>query len=127
MRCRNDRGMALTVVMIIVIMLALLAGYMTQMGYNQRRLADTAGGRRAKVYYRAQAGLVEAAWRIRENHTAGLTPASALGFNDDTYNPNPYQIDIDGDGSMDATVDISQVTAGSTTRQRQIQSTGLDT
>jgi Tfp pilus assembly protein PilX len=116
----NDKGMALVVVIVVVIMLALLAGYVTQLGYNQRRLSDTAGGRRAKIYYNAQAGVVHANWRIRTNYTAGLVPAGS--FLVDAYDPNPYSIDVDGDGTMDCTVDIGPVAAG----RRSISATGLD-
>ena len=131
MRCQNDKGMALTVAIIIIILLGLLAGYMTQMGYNQRRLADTAGGRRAKAYYRAQAGLVDANWRIRTNYTGTTTyTGSALNppgsFAVDAYNPNAYQMDLDGDGSNDVDVDIGPVT-NALTKQRDIRSIGLDT
>jgi len=115
--------MALTVVIIIIIMLGLLATYVTQLGYNQRRLSDTAGGRRAKIYYRAQAGLVDANWRIRTNYTASLSPVGS--FLVDGYDPGAYQLDVDGDGTNDTSVDIGPVT-NAATRQRSILSTGLD-
>lgn len=118
----NTRGVALTVVAIVILMVGLLAGYVTQLGFNQRKLSDAASGKRAKIYYRAQAGAVEAMWRIRANYTTGLDTVGS--FTTDAYNPGPYSIDIDGDSVMDATIDIGA--ANVTTKQRAILATGLD-
>ncbi len=124
MRRLNDKGVALTVVIVIVIVMALISGYVTVLSYNQVKLANTAGGRRAKVYYRAQAGVVDANWRIRTNYVTGLTPIPGiLGFRDASWNPNPYQIDVDGDSVMDCTVDINLPDGGG---KRPVLSTGLD-
>lgn len=121
----NDKGVVLVIAIVVIVLLALLAGYATQLGYNQRRLSDAGGGRRAKIYYRAQAGVVDANFRIRTNYTAGLTPVIAGGFLVDTYDPNPYPLDVDGDGTMDCQVDIGPVT-NPLTKQRGVSSTGLD-
>ena len=87
------------------------------LGYNQKKLSDAAGGRRAKIYYRAQAGVVEANWRIRENIGGNFTTPA--------YDPAPYSIDVDGDTVNDCTIDIGPVT-NAATKQRAIASTGLD-
>ncbi len=117
MRPLNDKGVALSLVVIIVIILGLLATFVTMLGYNQKKLSDAAGGRRAKIYYRAQAGVTEAGWRIRENIGGSFTT--------DTYDPAAYSIDVDGDTVNDCTIDIGP--ANAVTKQRAIASTGLDT
>ena len=119
----------MTIVIIIVIVMAFLATLVTMLGYNQRKLANAAGGRRVKIYYRAQAGVVEADWRIRENYL--LNPAlvntgGGASFTDDTYDPAPYSIDIDGDAVNDVTIDIGPKIGGVSGR-RAISSVGLDT
>lgn len=106
----------MTVSIILVIIMALLATFVTVLGYNQKKLSDSIGGRRAKVYYRAQAGVTEAGWRIRENIGGNFTT--------DAYDPAPYSIDVDGDTINDCTIDIG--TANVITKQRSISSTGLD-
>ena len=118
----NDKGVALTVVIVIIIILALLAGLVTTLGYNQKKLGDAAGGRRAKIYYRAKAGVVEAGWRIKNNFTQNLTAGSFLN---DAYDPAPYTIDVDEDGVPDCRIDIGPVT-NAATKQRSISSQGLD-
>lgn len=119
----GQRGIAMTMVMVIVVMMALIAGYVTQLGYNQRKLVDAASGRRAKIYYRAQAGLVDANARIRTNYTTGLSPAGSFAV--DTYNPAPYNIDVDGDGTQDTTIDIDAVVSAAL-KNRPIRSAGCD-
>ena len=123
MRCQNDKGVALALVVVVMIMLGLIATYATQLGYNQRRLTESMGGKRAKIYYRAQAGVVNAQWRIRTDYTAGLAPAG--NFTTDAYDPGAYQLDVDGNGTNDCTVDIGPVT-NAATKQRAILSTGID-
>jgi len=112
----NDKGIAMTFVIIIIIILAFLATLVTVLGYNQRKLSDSAGGRRAAIYYRAQAGVIEASWRIRENIGGSFTT--------DTYDPAPYSIDVDGDGTDDCDINIGP--ANAVTKQRSIVSTGRD-
>jgi hypothetical protein len=94
--------------MAIVAMLAAMAGYITNLSYNQRLLAKTAGGSGSIVsFYHAKAGLVNASWRIRTNTFGGLTPPGQ--FTTDAWNPNPYNLDVNGDGTNDTTVDIGPV------------------
>lgn len=111
-------------VVIVLIMLALLTGYIASLGYNQRRVTDAASGRRAKILYRAKAGAVDAAWRIRANWFGGaLNPPN--DFTTDAWDPPVYLLDVDGDGTNDTSVDIGPVT-NALTKQRSIASTGLD-
>ena len=106
---QHRNGMAMTIVIIIVIILVSLVGFVTSLGFNQRKFLGASSGKKLVLYYRAQAGAVEAAWRIRENYTTGLSPAGSFG--DPAYNPAVYLIDVDGDGTMDTNVDIDVVGA----------------
>ena len=110
----------MTIVIIIIIIMAMLALYVTTLGYNQKKLADSAGGRRAKIYYKAQAGVIDANWRIRTNYTAGLPVGNFR--TDPNYSPT-YSVDIDGDGTNDCQVTIGAVDASG---KRPINSQGLD-
>ena len=120
---QNSKGVALTVVVIVLIMVALLTGYVASLGYNQRRVTDAASGRRAKIFYRAKAGAVDAAWRIRVNYFPTQIPPNS--FLTDAWDPPAYTLDVDGDGTADTSVDIGPVT-NPATRQRAVLSTGLD-
>lgn len=109
----------MTLVVIVLVILTLLAGYIVNLGYNRKRVVDAASGTRAKIYFRAQAGIHDATARIRKNYTGAqfdpgvpgpeaptpaLTPAGS--FLDPAYNPDPYLIDVDADGVMDTQVNI---------------------
>ena len=126
-KIRNERGLALAAAIAIIMILVLLAGYVTQLSYNQKKLSASGSGQRVRNYYRAQAGVVDAGWRIRANYTVGLPNGGTAPFNftNDGYNPGPYNLDVDGDGAVDCTVDIGAVT-NAATKQRPILSTGLD-
>lgn len=117
---KNQNGVALTIVVIVLIIMGILSAYAMNLGYNQRRMQEQASGRRIKIYYRAQAGAVNAMWRIRSDVAGDLTPAGT--FTNAAYNPNTYLMDIDGDGVNDTSVDIGPLVGG----QRAILSTGLD-
>ncbi len=132
-RLHSKSGIALTVVIIILAILAMMAGYILSLGYNRRRVVDAASGTRAKIYYRAQAGVHDATVRIRKNYafTAPgnvgpmLTDIGSVGadFSNPGYNPAAYTIDVDGDGTQDTRIDIGVVNGSG---QRPIVSTGLD-
>ena len=122
----DSKGVALTVAIMVIIMLALLAGFVANFSYNQRKLLDSASGKRIKIYYLAQAGVVDAVWRIRSNYTTGIPGAPAGGFvSNPAWDPAVYSIDANGDGTNDTNIDIGPVTSV-TTEQRQIVSTGRD-
>ena len=119
----NNKGLALTIVMIVIIMLAIISAFSTNLGFNQKKMIDANSGRRAKIYFKAQAGVVDANWRIRTDYTVGLAPAGS--FTTDAYNPGPYLLDVDQNGTNDVSVDIGPVN-NAATKSRQILSTGLD-
>ena len=114
MKLNNSRGMALVVVMVVIIMLTIIAGFVANLGYNQRRLLDVASGHRIRVYYRAQAGVVDALWRIRVNYLTNFTVPG---------NTAAYSLDVDSDGINDTTVTIGAANAAGV---RAINATGLD-
>ena len=116
----------MAVVTVIIVMLGILTGFITQLSYNQKKISDAASGRRAKLYYLAQAGAVEASWRIRVNRTTALTNnGTGTSFTDDGYNPAPYSIDVDGDGTMDTTIDIDAVVT-TALKNRPVRAAGCD-
>ena len=119
----DQKGAALIVAIIFSTILVLVAGYVLTLGYNQTRQIETVGVRRTAVFYKAQAGVVDSAWRLR---TQVLPPGAA-----DFTNPPAYYIDIDTNtfsasdsASADVRVDIGPMNA--VTGLRPIESTGLD-
>jgi len=114
---KSDKGAILTVVIMVIVLLTLLAGYTLNFAYNQKRLTDRSSGAHLKAYYRAQAGVVDAQWRLRTD------PGGLFAANGPAYNPPAYSLDIDGDGVNDVTVDIGATTA----QGRLIESIGRDT
>ena len=125
---RNDsKGVALVIVIMVIIMLTLLGGFAANLAYNQRRLLDIASGRHIRNYYAAQAGVVDASWRIRTNYT-GATSCTPGGLGGDFTNVNyspTYLCDLNNDGVMIASITIGP--ANLSTGVRQIKSEGLDT
>ncbi|MCG3176029.1 MAG: hypothetical protein MOGMAGMI_00967 [Candidatus Omnitrophica bacterium] len=114
-RLLGERGIALTITIILIIASALLAAAALSVGYQYRRLREGVGALHTQAYYRAQAGVVDARWRIRNNIGANYLLAGT--------DPAPYQLDIDGDAVMDVTVDIG---AADGNGLRQILATGRD-
>lgn len=117
---KSESGAALTIAIITLVALTGVAGYAMTQAYHQKKLVDTTSGKRIIAYYRAQAGVVHACWRIRTNYTTGLSPAGS--FLTDAYDPNPYSIDVDGDSVNDTTIDIGPVNGA--TGLRTISSRG---
>ncbi len=131
MKTKNDKGAVLTVVIIIIIILTLLAGYILNLAYNQKRLTDHLSGTHLKAYYRAQAGVVNAQWRIRNNVVGDIGGSGANDFLNPSWNPGPYSIDLSTDAvhSPPNAADEVQIDIGATTAQgfRLIEATGSDT
>lgn len=133
MQSKDKKGIALTVVIIILAVLVMMAGYIFSLGYNRVKITNAASGDRAKISYRAQAGVYDATTRIRKNYPytspgnvnpMGTDPGSVgTDFLNPGFDPAPYTIDVDGNGVMDARIDIGRANASG---QRPIVSTGLD-
>ncbi len=122
---KGQSGLALTLVMVILMLLAATGGYVINLSYNQKRFLDSTSGNRIKAYYWAQAGIVNANTRIGENYTGGLLGGGGTNFNEPSYDPAPYALDMDGDGVNDVTVDIG--TKDASTGLRPIVATGRGT
>ena len=127
---RSEKGAALTAVIVLTLILSLIGAYALTTGQNQARQVNAAAFHRAKIYYRAQGGVVDAMWRIRTNHILPAWPAGST-FTDPTFDPPVYFIDIDTDmpsanlvAGSDVKVDIGPV--NNSTGLRSIDSTGLD-
>lgn len=125
---RDRRGMALSMVFLFTAMCSLLVGYSLRAGFEQTSFTFKVGANRATNYVRAQSGIVDAQWRIRNNNTVGIGGGD---FTNPNFNPAPYFIDIDADAyhitrtaADDARIDIGPVDP--VTFVRPINSTGLD-
>ncbi len=139
----DEKGVALMVVLMTGLMIVLIASYALNFGYNQKKqIRSLAGTTRPRVYYLAQAGVMDAMWRIRKNISppgVAVVTSGATSFNTTSYDPAPYYININGTvatGTTDTAmysgtqeswsyikVDIGPV--DSVTKQRKIVSTGL--
>lgn len=108
----NQNGAALGIVVVLTTIIVLVGTYVLSAGYNQTKQIDAVGIQRTKTYFRAQAGVVDALWRIRTNAAAPAGPTGS--FATDNYDPNPYYIDIETNttsstqtvGTSDVMVDI---------------------
>ena len=115
----DERGIAMTIVVMTILLLTLVAGSVLTVGYHQRLLSRSVDGK-MKAFYWAHAGLVDAQERIRRN------PAP---FNNPTYNDPPYTLDLDGALPLnDVTVDIGpeSTTAGPTYGLRTVVVVGRE-
>lgn len=137
----NSKGIALLVVIMIIVTLAMAAAYSMSVGYNQQNVVNAAGGKRVVVENAAQAGMVDAMWRIRTGYrgtttytTAPLPPPGfpvpplAMTFDFSTvpaYNPT-YFMDLNVDGTVDVVVTIGPAVLNATTgvMQRAINAVG---
>lgn len=90
-RFGGETGAVLFVVLLFSLVMASVMVYITRMVYQRTRLVDAVGIKRTKTYFRAQAGLVDAFWRIRTNHAV---PGATGNFNDPNFSAE-YYIDID--------------------------------
>ena len=74
----RTEGVALTVVLIIITVLSLLVWSVLALAYNQKLMVDRVNARHTRAEARAQAGLVNARWRIRTNfgREGGYEPAT---------------------------------------------------
>lgn len=109
MRSRSQQGLVLTLAITTILLIMSVAGAALTLAYNQRLLTDDLAAQRTRSYWYAQAGVVDAQWRIRTNFGGNYAPA---------MDPAAYSIDVDGDGDNDVTVDIG--VENSTTRLRPI-------
>ena len=92
---KNSRGVVLSIVVIMMLMMTMIAGYALVIAYHQNKILSASSGGRIMSYYRSQAGMVDALWRVQNNYTINMTPAG--NFTDPNYDPDPYGLDIDQD------------------------------
>lgn len=86
--------MILSFVIIVLIILMLLGFYVTNLAYNYSRTMGIFQSDRGAAYQHSQAGIVDATERIRKNLAADIG-GGPNGFNDPTFNPAPYHLDLD--------------------------------
>ena len=131
----GSRGIALTVVIVTILLLATLAVSALTLAYNYRRVSQVTVATRARAFYAAQAGVVDARERIRKGScpacqgicaTCTQSCLPSCVYENPAYAPipNPYKVDIDGNGSNDVAVTIS--TRDATTGLRTIQAIGCE-
>lgn len=131
----DERGVVMTIVVISLLMMTMIAGFAALLAYNQNRLLGAITGRRILSYYRSQAGIVDAIWRIRNNYVTGLTPGGVgSDFTSPGFDPAPYGLDIDvnppqmysnvNNAAVKVRMDIGPVGANGS---RSIDATGIDT
>lgn len=91
---RSENGAALTIAVIFGTLIALIAGFVLNLSYNQTRQIEAVGPTRTANFYKAQAGLVDANWRIRNDV---MPPGTTGSFKTTTTpaDPAPYCIDIE--------------------------------
>ncbi len=88
------KGIILLIVLGLVLVLSLLswiaAQFMTQEAYhNEHKI------RRIQAFFAAQAGVVHAIEKLRNNEYTGFPASETISFGDGTYRHYPYQVDID--------------------------------
>ena len=113
MKLSGQKGVALTAVVIILIMLGVLSAIALNLAYNQRRLVNNSGAGQTVAYYRARGGLVDAYWRLQNN--VGPPPDNTPGF----WGPAvqaAYNLDIDGNGADDTGVTVGLPAVGTNVR-----------
>ena len=95
MPLKSSRGVVLSVVVISMLMTTLIAGYALVISYEINAVLVGATGKRIVSYYRAQAGTVDALWRIKNDYAniSGFQPPGT--FTNPNYDPYPYCLDID--------------------------------
>jgi len=111
---RHEKGAMLFVALLFCLMISSLMVYLLNLAYQRTRLVDTVGIKRTRNYYRAQAGMVDAFWRIRvDRRLAGW----ASGFSDPTFTAT-YYLDTEGDAVSTTKTATStvQVTVGAQNR-----------
>lgn len=123
----DQRGFAMGVVMVTMLIMMLIAGYVANINTSQRRLITATSGKRIASYYRAQAGIVHAFWRVRSNHTSAdisgrFSACAAAGNFGTPAFVCDYTLDVDGDGTRETAVHIGP--EQNATRQRQVTATG---
>ena len=110
---KRPAGFALTATVIAILLMVILAATALLLASNMRQIQDRFLAGRTRAYYYAQAGTVDAQWRIRTNLGDEYGPAD---------DPPSYTVDVNGDGRADVTVDIGA--EDPSTHLRQISATG---
>ena len=108
---RSQRGIAMTVVIVAILLLSILAASALTFGFHQRKLSQQASGDRTQKFYIAKSASVDADERMRTD--SGLTYAGnpdcseSEGIANPDCKPLPYYLDVDGDGKLDVRITIS--------------------
>lgn len=122
---KNNSGVAMSVVIVSILLLSVLAAAALTFGFHQRKLAESASGTRTQNFYLARSGSIDADERLRTDNglTYAADPDCDNTARDPDCDPEPYNLDVDGDGTPDVVVDISATDSG--TGLRTVNSTSL--
>ena len=107
----HEKGEALTIVLIVVILLAIISATLMTLGYNQRKLQQKAVGGQIIAYYYARAGVVDAFWRLQRDIGPGGEAdyfTTGAGSTAETV----YARDVDGILGNDVNITIGLPNAG---------------
>ncbi len=102
----GERGIVLTIVIIVTIMMMTLAVAILGLAANQSKLASSLAASNIRAQYRAEAGLVDARWRMRTNFT---TDIGGGDFTSPSFDPPAYYLDIDANAVHTAKTDADDV------------------
>lgn len=107
----NERGVALSIVIITLLMLSIVASSILSASLNKKKLSAQAVSGRTASFYEAKSGIVDAYERINRNLGGPANEFASGQFTTSTFNPPEYQLDIDADSVKDVAIDISEVKA----------------
>ena len=135
----EEKGVVLSVVVIALLMMTAIGYAAALLAFNQNKVFSATSGKRILSYYRAQDGMIDAFWRIRNNITTGMTtktpgatpPSPSNNFLDPLWEPNSYGLDIDPDTPVVTTVndpvtDVTVTIGAMVNGTRSVKASGKD-
>lgn len=127
-RLENKKGAVLFIAILFSLLIATIMIYVISVAYQRTRLVDNVGAKRTRNYYRAQAGLVDAFWRLRTN-TSPPAGGTTINFNVATATAI-YYIDMAGNTVTQNQTPTSTIRVDIGARRadglRPVSATGLD-
>ncbi len=88
----SQKGIALTIAIIFIIATMGIIALLLNMSFDYRSLSDRVSSTKLKAFYAAQAGIVDAYWRIRTNTTSDW--GGGLSFANSGWDPPVYFLDM---------------------------------
>ena len=105
---KNSKGVALTIVIIILVLLTFISAAIMSLGYNRSRIIKMSGSSSAVPYYLARGGMVDAFWRLEHNvGPPNAGPGNVPGYFNAGAATADYNLDVNGDNAPDTHVVIT--------------------